>query len=309
MNSIETLLALIYADGNGSGGGGGGGTTNYNMLSNRPKINGHVLEGDQTGAALGLTGMKVFELDVVGYDESFVYQYDGEYKDICDAIYAGDMVVVQLNRYGDGNPKEWLIPKSMELDYEPEEAEFKYYNVTVTNKFTRLKSRTGTWEDEMTVQPVGWTIKLTSDNVEIEDRPQYYNLESVLKANVAARIKSESITQPGETERYAFNVYGQTDEYNRQGPKISIYPTETVYDSETYENKMVGMIVDVSDDQAEFYAKAEIYTKEFVDTMIQRIAALEAKLADYEETRLQMTDGTNTVDKIVLAKPYAAPTP
>lgn len=42
---------------------------------------------------------------------------------------------------------------------------------------------------------------------------------------------------------------------------------------------------------------------------LERLAALEAKLADFEETRLQMTDGTNTVDKVVLTKPYVDPTP
>lgn len=42
---------------------------------------------------------------------------------------------------------------------------------------------------------------------------------------------------------------------------------------------------------------------------LERLAALETKLADFEEIRLQMTDGTNTVDKTVLAKPYVEPTP
>lgn len=42
---------------------------------------------------------------------------------------------------------------------------------------------------------------------------------------------------------------------------------------------------------------------------LERLAALETKLADFEEMRLQMTDGTNTVDKTVLAKPYVEPTP
>lgn len=55
MGNVETLLALLYADGNG-GGGGGGGTTNYNALSNRPKINGHVLEGNKTTEDLGIKG-------------------------------------------------------------------------------------------------------------------------------------------------------------------------------------------------------------------------------------------------------------
>ena len=35
-----------------SGGGGGGGTTNYNLLSNKPSINGHELMGNKTSADL-----------------------------------------------------------------------------------------------------------------------------------------------------------------------------------------------------------------------------------------------------------------
>lgn len=40
---------------------------------------------------------------------------------------------------------------------------------------------------------------------------------------------------------------------------------------------------------------------------LERLAALETKLADFEETRLQMTDGTDMVDKVVLTKPYVSP--
>lgn len=35
-------------------GGGGGSTTNYNLLTNRPKINETTVAGNQTGADLGL---------------------------------------------------------------------------------------------------------------------------------------------------------------------------------------------------------------------------------------------------------------
>lgn len=35
-------------------GGGGGGTTNYNLLSNLPKINNIIVKGEMTGADLGL---------------------------------------------------------------------------------------------------------------------------------------------------------------------------------------------------------------------------------------------------------------
>lgn len=39
---------------NTGGGGGGGGTTNYNMLNNKPSINGVVLENDKTNLQLGI---------------------------------------------------------------------------------------------------------------------------------------------------------------------------------------------------------------------------------------------------------------
>ena len=53
-NKIQGLLmelAQVIAEG---GGGGGGGTTNYNMLTNKPKINSVELSGAKTGAMLGL---------------------------------------------------------------------------------------------------------------------------------------------------------------------------------------------------------------------------------------------------------------
>lgn len=55
---IEELLielkAVIEA------GGGGGGTTNYNLLENKPQINGETLTGDKSSASLGLTALNRF---------------------------------------------------------------------------------------------------------------------------------------------------------------------------------------------------------------------------------------------------------
>lgn len=46
---LEELNDLIKA-----GGGGGGGTTNYNLLQNKPQINGVTLTGNKTAEDLGL---------------------------------------------------------------------------------------------------------------------------------------------------------------------------------------------------------------------------------------------------------------
>ena len=56
---VEELLYAIYQ--NGGGGGGGGGTTNYNLLSNLPKIAGVELKGNKTLAQLGIQGALTFD--------------------------------------------------------------------------------------------------------------------------------------------------------------------------------------------------------------------------------------------------------
>jgi hypothetical protein len=49
--TFGTVIALIKAI---AGSGGGGGTSNYNDLSNRPKVNGVTLTGNKTSSELGL---------------------------------------------------------------------------------------------------------------------------------------------------------------------------------------------------------------------------------------------------------------
>lgn len=44
-----------------SGGGGGGGTSNYNELSNKPKINGVELIGNKTSEDLNIKSVRTFE--------------------------------------------------------------------------------------------------------------------------------------------------------------------------------------------------------------------------------------------------------
>ena len=56
MEAKDTILAAVYAGGSS---GGGGGTSNYNELSNRPKINGTTLSGNKTAADLGLAAAPV----------------------------------------------------------------------------------------------------------------------------------------------------------------------------------------------------------------------------------------------------------
>lgn len=69
MNQSEITAALVF----GGGEGGGGGTTNYNLLSNKPKINSVELSGNKSLDDLGIVGTSlvgfangVAELDVNG---------------------------------------------------------------------------------------------------------------------------------------------------------------------------------------------------------------------------------------------------
>lgn len=52
---IEQYLDAILNS--GGGGGGGGGTTNYNDLSNKPKIGGVTLSGNKSLADLGIAAV------------------------------------------------------------------------------------------------------------------------------------------------------------------------------------------------------------------------------------------------------------
>lgn len=66
----------------------------------------------------------------------------------------------------------------------------------------------------------------------------------------------------------------------------------------------VRTIVDTKADQSDV-DQIELEVSQLSSSVVglaARIAALEAKLAGYEDTRLQLSDGTNTVDKLVLAK-------
>lgn len=54
----ETYAAAVaYA--NAHGGGGGGGTTNYNLLDNRPQIEGVTLSGNKSASDLNLAAKPV----------------------------------------------------------------------------------------------------------------------------------------------------------------------------------------------------------------------------------------------------------
>ena len=49
----------------GGGGGGSSGTTNYNELSNKPKLNGVTIQGDKTFEDYGLTPLTSLELSAM----------------------------------------------------------------------------------------------------------------------------------------------------------------------------------------------------------------------------------------------------
>ena len=53
--AFKGITAFIL--GNNGEGGGGGGTTNYNQLSNLPKVNSVTLKGDKSLKDLGIVNM------------------------------------------------------------------------------------------------------------------------------------------------------------------------------------------------------------------------------------------------------------
>lgn len=65
----EDYIARAMALDAKNSGGGSGGTTNYNELSNRPKINGVLLTGNKTSSELGIETMSV-QVD----DENLIFK-------------------------------------------------------------------------------------------------------------------------------------------------------------------------------------------------------------------------------------------
>lgn len=59
--------------------GGGGGTTNYNLLTNKPQINGVTLQGNKSLADLGID--KAIDAEVAGYVEAHKAELKGEKGD------------------------------------------------------------------------------------------------------------------------------------------------------------------------------------------------------------------------------------
>ena len=57
MKNVLTVPSIVAGSKNG---GGAGGTTNYNDLTNKPKVNGIVLSGNKTSADLGITTLTPF---------------------------------------------------------------------------------------------------------------------------------------------------------------------------------------------------------------------------------------------------------
>lgn len=78
----------------GGGGGGGGGTTNYNDLSNKPKINGITLYGNKTSADFNIPTLEAVEKNTTDIEtlKSAVAGFE-----VVDEIKAGDMRPVTSN--------------------------------------------------------------------------------------------------------------------------------------------------------------------------------------------------------------------
>lgn len=57
MKNVLTIPSIVAGSKNG---GGAGGTTNYDNLTNKPKVNGIVLSGNKTSADLGITTLTPF---------------------------------------------------------------------------------------------------------------------------------------------------------------------------------------------------------------------------------------------------------
>lgn len=117
--ALETLLAGAYGGQGGSGGSGGGsGTTNYNDLSNRPKINGITLSGDKSASDLGIAEYDDTALDarVTAVETALTGKADtSDIPDVSGKANTSDLAAVATSgAYNDltGTP---TIPEAAEI--------------------------------------------------------------------------------------------------------------------------------------------------------------------------------------------------
>ena len=130
-----------------------------------------------------------------------------------------------------------------------------------------------------------------------------------------AQVGVETVTNPDQSSTVVGAVYDGTNDIrmfvnkNAQGQLADTLNVQLGTQVIPVPLSPSGITVDDAlDDTSTNPVENQVLTNA-LNSAITRIAALEAKLANFEEFRLQMTDGTNTVDKVVLTKPYVEPTP
>ena len=101
-----------YVSRHSSGGGGGGGTTNYNELSNKPKINGVELSGNKTSEELHISGGG----GGINFDNlTLVKENFGALDYVNNVTVTNGVVVKKYIHYSDGdsNIDFYILPKQL----------------------------------------------------------------------------------------------------------------------------------------------------------------------------------------------------
>jgi hypothetical protein len=101
-----------YVSRHSSGGGGGGGTSNYNELSNKPKINGVELSGNKTSEELHITSGG----GGINFDNLTLVKENFTTLDYVNNVTVANGIVVKLyTHYSDGDNKFdfYILPKQL----------------------------------------------------------------------------------------------------------------------------------------------------------------------------------------------------
>ena len=172
----------------------------------------------------------------------------------------------------------------------------------------------------------------TSDTLEIEatydylvdpdDDPdsgdEYKETQYEIKASLATTdyVDTKIADELARFDRLDYQIVDVLPTTGEQGVRYLVkHPTDAQYEEYIYVNDAwhdIGSTSNVNLDNyynktetdALLIAKADTAT---VTSLTDRIAALEAKLADFTEVTFKMSDGTNEVDKLILAKDKATP--
>ena len=259
-------------------GTGCGGTSDFNDLTNRPKY-----LGDAMTNKTDVMGFELIEDHDGCYWYDDAYTWMGAWKKTPSGGATGHGMVVSRGQReiglikgdaGGSSSQRWRIPMADKVEDMLAEKADK------TNTYTKTET----------------DGKIAEAMTDVDN--EHFHPVTALPDPV----DEDPTKRPKENHEYILI------EYEQDGTTIKSETHYLFYGGEYHQKSTGGISLDGYATTA-YVNEQDASLSASISALQARIQTLEGKLANYVETRLKLSDGTTTVDKTILAKPYVAPTP